>query len=37
MTTTIPSTDVVVSVVPLFSEGERIALAGAGCRRHRSR
>ena len=28
MTTTIPSTDIVVSVEPLFTEGERIALAG---------
>jgi integrase/recombinase XerD len=28
MTTTIPSTDIVVSVEPLFSEAERIALAG---------
>ena len=28
MTTTIPSTDVVVSVEPLFAEDERIALAG---------
>jgi site-specific recombinase XerD len=28
MTTTVQSTDVVVSVEPLFSEGERIALAG---------
>lgn len=28
MTTTIPRADVVVSVEPLFSEGERIALSG---------
>ena len=28
MTTTVPSTDVVVSVEPLFTEAERIALAG---------
>ena len=28
MTTTIPSTDIVVSVEPLFTEAERIALAG---------
>ncbi|MDT4913592.1 MAG: hypothetical protein QOC66_2720 [Pseudonocardiales bacterium] len=28
MTTTVPSTDVVVSIEPLFSDGERIALAG---------
>jgi hypothetical protein len=28
MTATISSTDIVVSVEPLFSEGERIALAG---------
>src|SRR3954454_19346363 len=28
MTTTIPSTDIVVSVKPLFTEPERIALAG---------
>jgi integrase/recombinase XerD len=34
MTTTISSTDIVVSVEPLFTEGEPIALAGflAGCR-----
>lgn len=28
MTTTIPSTDIVVSVEPLFTQAERIALAG---------
>lgn len=28
MTTTIPSADLVVSVEPLFTEAERIALAG---------
>src|SRR5664279_557671 len=28
MTTTIPSTDIVVSVEPLFTEAERVALAG---------
>src|SRR4051812_15215001 len=28
MTTTIPSTDIVVSVQPLFTDGERVALAG---------